>query len=382
MTRLEDPAVPGAFQEIPTPALLLDLDVVERNLRRMAERAAALGVALRPHVKTHKCVELAERQRALGARGITVSTLYEARVFAGHGFDDVTWAFPVVLSRLPEIRELAARVSLRLVVDSAAAVEALDGLAAPLHVWLKVDCGYHRAGVDPEAPESVFLAARIARSPSLVFDGILSHSGHAYHGGSREEIAAIADEERRVMSRFAERLRAAGIAVPGVSVGSTPAMSATSATSAAGGMAGVTEARPGNYVFFDATQMALGSCSARDCGVTVLASVVSARPESGRLVVDAGALALSKDAGPQHLAWSSMGEIYADYGAGRLHRDLRLSSLSQEHGVVDAPGARLPVGSRVRILPNHSCLTVACFDEYLVVRGEEVVDRWKIWRGR
>lgn len=372
------------LHDLPTPALLLDLDIVERNLRQMAGRAAGLGVALRPHVKTHKCVELAGRQRALGAQGITVSTLYEARVFADHGFDDITWAFPVILSRLDEVRALASRtpqITLRLVVDSAEAVAALRGLAVPggpLHVWLKVDCGYHRVGVDPAAPESVRLAEGIARSLSLTLDGVLSHSGHAYHGGSRAEIAAIAEEERRVMSGFAARLREAGIEVPGVSVGSTPAMAAVEH------LDGVTEARPGNYVFFDFTQMTLGSCTLGDCGVTVLASVVSSRPGEGRSVVDAGALALSKDTGPA--GGQTMGKIFAGHGAGdipgenaALRSDARLVSLSQEHGVLDAA---LPVGTRVRILPNHSCLTVACFDEYQVVRGGEVVDRWKIWRGR
>jgi D-serine deaminase-like pyridoxal phosphate-dependent protein len=363
------------LDDLATPALLLDLDVVERNLRRMAERAATLGVALRPHVKTHKCIELGERQRALGAAGITVSTLAEARAFAAHGFGDITWAFPVILSRLDEVRELASRITLRLVADSAQAVDALAGLGTPehpLHVWLKVDCGYHRAGVDPEAPEAVELAARIASAPVLAFDGVLSHSGHAYKGGSREEIAAVAEEERRVMSGFAERLRAAGIAVPGVSVGSTPAMAAVER------LDGVTEARPGNYVFYDFMQVGLGSCAVEDCGVTVLASVVSSRAGSGQCVVDAGALALSKDTGGK-VPHETFGEIFADYGQGTLREDARLVSLSQEHGIVSAP---LPVGSRVRILPNHSCLTAACFDEYQVVRGGEVVDRWKIWRGR
>jgi D-serine deaminase-like pyridoxal phosphate-dependent protein len=370
----------ASVDDLATPCLLLDLDVVERNLRHMAGRAASLGVALRPHVKTHKCIELGERQRALGASGITVSTLYEARVFADHGFDDVTWAFPVILSRLAEVRELASRITLRVVADSPEAVDALaGGLSSPdrpLHVWLKVDCGYHRAGVDPAAAESVLLAGRIARSPGLTFDGILSHSGHAYHGGSREEIAGIAEEERAVMTGFAERLRAVGIAVPAVSVGSTPAMSAVAH------LGGVTEARPGNYVFFDFTQVTLGSCAVRDCGVSVLASVVSHRPGDDRSIVDAGALALSKDTGPDGV--ETMGEIFADgvaREAGTLRSGARLVSLSQEHGILESDQP-MPVGSRVRILPNHSCLTVACFDEYQVVRGGEVVDRWKIWRGR
>lgn len=361
-----------SLDRVPTPALLLDLDVLERNLSRMADRCSRLGVGLRPHVKTHKCVEVAERQRALGTSGITVSTLYEARVFADHGFDDVTWAFPVQLTRLDEVRELARRITLRLLVDTREAVEALEGLGLPLHVWLKVDCGYHRAGVDPGSPEAVELARAVAGSSRLTFDGILTHAGHAYHARGREAVADVAEEERRAMTRFAERLREEGIEVPEVSVGSTPGMWTVRS------LEGITEARPGNYVFNDFEQATLGACAVRDCAVTVLASVVSAQPGRSWCITDAGALALSKDPG----FGTSMGEVFEDYEAGVLSGDARLTALSQEHGILSAPR---PVGSRVRVLPNHSCLAAACFDEYLVVRGvhgQEVVDRWKIWRGR
>lgn len=363
----------ATIHDLPTPALLLDLDVLERNLRQMSDRAAALGVAMRPHIKTHKSLEVAGLQKALGISGITVSTLYEARVFADAGYDDVTWAFPLILTRLAEVEELADRITLRLVVDSPEAVDALEGLGRPgrpLHVWLKVDCGYHRAGVDPESPQALALARRIAESPTLTFDGLLTHSGHAYHG-SREEIAAVAEQERSVMAGFTDRLRSEGIEVPGVSVGSTPAMSAVAH------LTGVTEVRPGNYCFYDFMQVRLGSCEARDCAVTVLSSVVSSRPDVGHSVVDAGALAMSKDLGGDRPV--SMGEVFSDYGSGTLDSEVRLTSLSQEHGILSVPR---PVGSRLRILPNHSCLTAAMFDEYAVVRGEEVVDRWKIWRGR
>ena len=244
----------GTIHDLPTPALLLDLDRLESNLHRMAERARRFGVALRPHVKTHKCLEVAERQQALGVRGITVSTLYEARVFADHGYEDITWAFPVILNRLAEVAELADRVTLRLVVDSTEAVTALEGLGRSLHVWLKVDCGYHRAGVDPASPEALALARRIAQSPRLVFDGILTHSGHAYHGPTLREVAAAAEEERSVMAGFAERLRQEGIEVPEVSVGSTPALAVAKR------LDGATEIRPGNYCFHDFMQVHLGSC--------------------------------------------------------------------------------------------------------------------------
>lgn len=356
---------------LPTPALVLDLDRVERNLAGMAARCRDLGVALRPHLKTHKCVELAERQRALGATGVTVSTLAEAAVFADHGFDDITWAFPVILSRLPEARALAERVTLRLFVDGPEALDALERAGFPFHVWLKIDCGYHRAGLDPGSPATLDLARRVARSPHLRFDGIATHSGHAYHAEGRRRIAAVAESERRVVADLRARLAADGMPVSG-SVGSTPAMSCVER------LDGATEARPGNYVFYDAMQVGLQVCSAAECGVTVLASVVSSQPGATHCVVDAGALALSKDGGHPGPV-SAMGWVYDDYAAGTLRSDARLTSLSQEHGVLSA---RLPVGARVRILPNHSCLTVACFDEYHVVQGDRVVDRWRIWRGR
>ena len=358
-----------SFDRVPTPALLLDLDVLERNLSRMADRCARLGVALRPHIKTHKCLEIAQRQRALGARGITVSTLYEAGIFAEHGFEDITWAFPVQLTRLDEVRELGERITLRLVVDTKEAVEALESLGLPLHVWIKVDCGYHRAGVDPDSPGALELARSLAGSSRLAFDGILTHAGHTYEARGREAVADVAEDERQVMTGFAERLRGEGIEVPEVSVGSTPGMWTVR------GLEGITEARPGNYAFNDFEQVIIGGCEARDCAVTVLASVVSAQPGRDWCITDAGALALSKDPGFA----DSMGEVFEDYEAGVLSGETRLTALSQEHGFLSVPR---PVGSRVRVLPNHSCLTAACFDEYLVVRGPEIVDRWKIWRGR
>jgi D-serine deaminase-like pyridoxal phosphate-dependent protein len=361
------------LSDLPTPALLLDLDRLEANLTRMAARAAALGVALRPHIKTHKCLEIGERQRALGAKGITASTLYEARTFAQHGFDDITWAFPVILSRLEDARAVSELAALGLVVDSATAVAALEQFGHAFSVWLTVDCGDHREGVDPRADHAVALARALHASTTLRFAGILTHSGQAYHAFAPGARAEAAEQERRIMTDFAARLRAAGIAVPCVSVGSTPAMTA------ARRLDGVDEARPGNYAFYDYTQSVLGSCGVADCAVTVLASVVSAQPGARHSVIDAGALALSKDTGPEHGPHPTMGELVADYDRGTLHPDRRVISLSQEHGRVNA---RLQVGERVRILPNHSCLTAACFDEYCVVHGDDVVDRWKIWRGR
>lgn len=371
MTRSATAGPPGTAR-IETPALLLHLDVVERNLDRMAERARQLGVALRPHAKTHKCVEVARLQLARGAVGLTVATLPEAEAFAKAGIGDLTWALPIDRTHIAHAKRLARRATLRVVTDDLETARALAG--SRLHVWLKVDCGYHRAGVDPESAYAMDVARELAREDGLTFDGILSHSGHAYKTTNSAQAAEVAEQERFVMVRFAQRLRVAGIPVRGVSVGSTPAMMAAT------DLDGVTEARPGNYVFFDRTMVLIGCCAPEDVGVTVLASVVSHQPEGDHFVVDAGALALSKDTGPSHV------ETPPVFGTVAGHPDLVVASLSQEHGIIRGPAAalagRFPVGERIEIVPNHSCLTVAHFDHYYVLRNGRRVGRWRIARGR
>jgi D-serine deaminase-like pyridoxal phosphate-dependent protein len=359
--------------DVETPALLLHLDVVERNLAHMAARAQRLGVSLRPHIKTHKCVDLGRRQLRHGATGITVSTLFEADAFARAGFTDLTWAFPLDPTHLPHVRRIAERATLRVVVDDLSTARALAGTG--LHVWLKVDCGYHRAGVDPSTPYALAVARELGAERGLTFDGILSHSGHAYRTRSKGEAAQVGEQERQVMVWFADLLRRDGLPVRGISVGSTPAMAAVES------LAGVTEARPGNYIFYDRTMVLIGCCSPEDVGVTVLATVVSHQPGAAHFVVDAGALALSKDVGPTHLDLPpAMGEV-------RGSPDLTLASLSQEHGIVRAPSpaaieGKFKVGERVEIVPNHSCLTMAHYDEYVVLEGGAPTGRWRIERGR
>lgn len=358
------------IDDLPTPALLLDVDVLEENLVKMARRCNALGVRLRPHVKTHKCLEIALAQRALGARGLTVSTLAEAHVFAAAGFDDLTWAFPLVPGRAVEAAELASQVRLDVVVDSAEAVKALAGTGGEFRVWMKVDCGYGRAGIDPDSGTPRALAEQI-HAAGLELVGLLSHSGDTYGVASRHEMVRAAERERRVIVELAARLASAGLPVAEVSVGSTPSMSAYDS------LEGVTEVRPGNYALYDYTQVLLGSCGVGDCAATVLASVVSSSTERGTCVVDAGALSMSLDTGPDHLNRRSYGEMLDPRASGGIRRNARLIRLSQEHGVLSTS---LPVGTRVRLLPNHSCLTVACFDAFFVVRGDEVLDTWTIHR--
>ncbi|MBT8462961.1 MAG: alanine racemase, partial [Gemmatimonadetes bacterium] len=268
----------STIHDIPTPALLLDIEVLEGNLRRMSERCNDLGVRLRPHVKTHKCVEIGMAQRAFGAHGITVSTLAEGRAFADAGFDDITWAFPVVLGRLQEAVDLADRVSLGVVVDSTKSAEALIATGAPFRVWLKIDCGYGRAGLDPGTSAPHEIAQRVLEG-GLELAGILSHSGDAYRADSRDDMVRISELERSTMADVAEALAAGGTPVADVSVGSTPSMSAYRT------LQGMTEVRPGNYALHDYTQVLLGSCDVGECAATVLTSVVSSSRDRGTSVV-------------------------------------------------------------------------------------------------
>ena len=360
--------------DVETPALLLYRDVMERNLKHMADRAKRLGVALRPHIKTHKCLELGRRQAAQGAQGVTVSTLFEAEAFARGGFSDLTWAFPLDRTHLPHVKRIAdSGATLRVILDDLETAKALSGTG--LHVWLKVDCGYHRAGVDPSSRYGLDVARELGAERGVTFDGILSHSGHAYRTRNRDEAAQVAEQERQVMAWFAELLRKDGLPVRGVSVGSTPAMAAVK------DLTGVTEARPGNYIFYDRTMVLIGCCEPQDVAVSVLATVVSHQPGASHFVVDAGALSLSKDLGPAHLG------LETAFGAVKDHPELTVASVSQEHGLIRAaaPAAiegKFKVGEQIEIIPNHSCLTEAHFDEYVVIEGGRMIDCWKIERGR
>lgn len=370
------------LQTIKTPSLLLDVERVQRNAERMAERVKAMGVSLRPHVKTHKCVEVARLQTEGHLGGLTVSTLAEARAFAAHGFRDILYAVPVEPGKFAEVCELSGECERFSVITDDVEIPALLDEAArndctTLDVFLKVDCGYHRCGVSPESPPAFEIPRRIADSKNLRFAGILTHAGHSYHANSEDERLRIARTERDVMVDLAERLRADGVEVPTVSIGSTPTITCVDH------LEGIDEARPGNYIFFDAFQAALGSCHFDDCALTVLTAVTHRDRERKKIIVDAGAIALSKDRGAV--------EFDAKCGYGRVwdlqgsELNLRVESLSQEHGTIfvedDALFDRLRVGTRLRVLANHSCLTAAQYDFYNVIENERIVDRWQRYNG-
>ena len=342
-----------------TPAVLVDLDVLERNIARMAARAREAGVRLRPHAKTHKCPPIGRLQRAAGAWGLSVAKVGEAEVFADAGFDDLFVAYPVVgEDKGRRLVALADRVRLAVGVDS---VEGACTLATPFHaarraldVLLKVDVGYGRVGVLPE--HAVALARQIVDVPGLRLRGVFTHAGHGYLAETKAAIDEIAKQEGERLAATAAELRAAGLPVDEVSVGSTPT------AALAMRVPGVTECRPGNYVFHDASQVALGTCGIEDCALTVVATVVSV-PASDRAVVDAGSKTLSSD--PLRPRPGGYGQL--------LDRRSRIEKLSEEHGVIAvADGESFRVGERVRILPNHACVVANLHDRLIGVSGGRV----------
>lgn len=370
------------LETIKTPSLIVDAKRMKRNAERVTAHAKKLNVALRPHVKTHRCLEIARIQTEGNFGGIMVSTLSEAHFFAKGGFSDIIYGVPIERGKFSEAIEISKNVEkFAVLTDDAATVEELNKKAktenSKLDVFLKVDVGYHRCGVEPDTKEAFEIPRKISDSSNLNFAGILTHAGHSYHADSPEKLLEIAQEERDRMRNLAEKLRAENLEVPTISIGSTPTMSAVD------NLEGITEFRCGNYIFYDAFQATLGSCRFSDCALTVLAAVVHRDSRRQKIVVDAGAVALSKDRGAV--------EFDADCGYGRVYDlagedlKLRVQSLSQEHGEISAPNEKifnsLKVGSRVRILTNHSCLTALQHSHYHILEDEKIIDRWEINRG-
>lgn len=346
-----------SLAELETPAVLVDLDVCERNLAGMAQRARDAGVHLRPHAKTHKCPALGARQLALGASGLALAKVSEAEVFASHGCTDIFLPYPIVgADKARRLLALTARARIAVGVDSLPGAASLAGTFSAagcrLPVHLKIDTGYHRVGVDPT--DALALARQVAALPGLELCGVFSHSGHAYLAENASQVATIARVEVETLTAVAAELRRDGLAIAHVSVGSTPALRHAPRAS------GVTEWRPGNYVFHDASQVSLGTCALEDCALTVLATVVSV-PASDRAVLDAGSKTLSSD--PLRPAGPGFGWLLG-------HRS-RLRSLSEEHGIVALEaGERLAVGQRVRVLPNHACVVANLHERLYGVRGD------------
>lgn len=349
-----------------TPALLLDLDRLEANIERMARVAADRELALRPHFKTHKSVAIARRQMAAGAVGMTVAKLDEAAVLVDAGIEDVLVAYEIVAApKLSRAMALAERARITFAVDSLAGAAALSTAAQAaglrVRVAIEIDSGLRRCGVQPG--EAADLARGIARLPGAAIDGVFTHAGSAYAATSHEQIEQIAAAEARAVRDAASAIRAAGIPVRVVSVGSTPTAELVAREP------GITELRPGNYVFYDAMQVALGTVGPDRCALTVATTLVS-RPAPERIVIDGGSKTFGLDKGAHGSS------ILTDYGA-LVGVDGALERLSEEHGIIRVPiDSALAVGDRIRVVPNHACSAANLGRGYYGVRSgviEEVL---------
>ena len=368
------------LRHLSTPLALVDRKILRTNTRRMAAKARAHDVRLRPHVKTHKCAEAARFQIDGHFGGITVSTLAEAEFFAQQGFMDITYAVPISQGKLARACALAQSISqLHLLVDHSDLIPPLGNAAAThdiqLSVLIKIDCGYHRAGLRPKDPRLVPLARSLHLHTHLNFEGVLTHAGHSYDCIGEDALKVVAIQERQEILEAARIITDAEIPVRTISVGSTPTMAVVE------NLKGITEIRPGNYTLFDRTQAAIGSCTIDDIALSVLTEVIGVYPERKMILVDAGALALSKDAGATHAENNDgFGLVCDTHGA--LIEGLTVIGLSQEHGKIVYVGEHhFNIGDRLRILPNHSCLVTALFRTLHVIEEGELVDEWIPNRG-
>lgn len=373
------------IQDLMTPAAILDRTVMQHNIDTMQARMNQLGVKFRPHVKTSKCVEVARAQVQAGAQGITVSTLKEAEALFSAGFIDILYAVGMVPPKLKVALDLMRRgCDLKILTDSVASASAISEFGrehgVTFQVLIEIDTDDHRSGIKPDSTVLLEVAHAI-HSPGARLAGVMTHAGASYDLNETTALIAMAEQERSRCVEAAQRLRQAGYPCPIVSVGSTPTgLSAVS-------LDGVTEFRAGVYVFFDLVMHNIGVCRMDDIALSVLTTVIGHQEEKGWAIVDAGWMALSRDRGTQRQM--------IDFGYGQVC-DLdgkpidgyRVTSANQEHGIISRVGQMdeaivntFPVGTMLRILPNHACATGAQFSSYQVLSSKGEITEWSRFNG-
>ena len=347
-----------------TPAVLIDRARALRNIERMQSDASARGINLRPHAKTHKSPVIARWQIERGAIGICCAKLGEAEVFADAGIEDIRLPYPINPVNADRVIALVDRARLSFIVDHPQVAQqwsrAMTAARKHVDVLVKVDVGFHRCGIDPSASGAVEMIRGVAALPGLRFKGLLAHAGHSYHAHSDDELRRMAQDEAATLGDLVARCRDQGIQLDEVSAGATPPARFSLQQD------GFTEFRPGNYVYFDRTQVALGAATLNDCALTVLATVVS-KPARDRIIFDSGSKTLTSD--------GARGFTPAPgYGVVLDHPNLLIERLSEEHATVKVIDGSTPLepGDRVRIVPNHSCPVSNLTDRAWLVEGDNI----------
>src|SRR5471030_1819440 len=371
---------------IETPALLLDRQKMERNIARMRSQLAPFDVLFRPHVKTNKSIDVASALFSGTVGAITVSTLKEAECFAQHGFNDILCAVGIAPSKLDRVIALMdSGVKVTIVLDNLLAAQAVcaKSLASKVqfNVMIEIDSDGHRAGVAATSLELLEIGTALFNGGQNVA-GVMTHAGSSYNCRSIPEIKEVANRERDAVVLAATRLRQIGIACPAVSVGSTPTAMFID------NLDGVTEVRAGVFVFFDLVMAGLEVCSLDDLALSVLTTVIGHQRDTGRIIVDAGCMAMSRDQGTASQATDQRYGIVCDE-RGHILADLLLMDANQEHGLIGHRSGEknrlpdLPVGTLLRILPNHACATAAQHDRYHVTQSgdDHVLAVWHRFGG-
>ena len=367
------------ISEIPTPAVLVDTAKLKRNIARMQRAATANGKRLRPHAKTHKSPEIARMQIDEGAVGICCAKIGEAEVFADAGITDIRLPYPLNPVNAKRVFALCDRVALSFIVDDVEVARQWSDLAKAagrkLDVLIKVDVGTHRCGIDPDALGASDAVRRVSSLAGLRFRGLLSHAGHGYGAASDDEMRAVAAAEARLLGDLAA---ASGVACDEISVGATPT-ARHSVTER-----GVTELRPGNYAYYDRTQVALNAATWGDCALTVLARVVS-RPAPDRVILDSGSKTLTNDLARGFSPAPGHGVVLKDLESAEPDASLLVERLSEEHATARAVNGdcALKTGALVRVVPNHSCVVSNLVDYVWLVDGSQALSQLPVAaRGR
>lgn len=369
---------PESLHELETPCVVIDYKRLVGNIKLMQDIAIKNKVTLRPHIKTHKCLEIAKMQIKEGAIGITASKTDEAIVFIQRGIKSITVAYPIIQEgKLERLVKSATEnnVSLRIVADSIEEIRNISGVCKKfsfqIPVFIEIDVGLHRCGVTEDDPVLLDLVKFVEDDRNMSFAGLFSHAGHAYAAKNAEEIREIASEECDIMLRLRQKIQDNGHDILEISVGATPTALVSTAYS------GISEIRPGNYVFLDMTPVRQGLIGQENIALSVLATVIS--KNNNYCIIDSGSKSLSSDLGAHGTAGtSSYGQVYKIEDYETMSNSLSVTKLSEEHGFVKHNGMDLKIGDKVRVFPNHSCPVANLSEWFYIVDKEKLINKWSV----
>jgi D-serine deaminase-like pyridoxal phosphate-dependent protein len=367
--------------DIPTPALILDRERFMNNIAHMRDKLADFRIPLRPHLKTCKSVQAARHILDGQPQSITVSTLHEAEYFLAAGYTDILYAVSITPNKLKQIQNLQkAGANISVILDDLEAANMVNEeairLGTVIPVLIEIDSDGKRAGLTADAPSLLNVARQLQEGPGTTLAGVMTHAGGSYYCKSTEAISKMAEQERNAITSAAARITKAGLPCQIISMGSTPT------ALFAENLNGVTEIRAGVFVFHDIVMRSLGVCKTSDIALSVLATIIGHKTDKNRLLVDAGSLALSNDRGkPIEDGSYKMGQI-VDVETAEPYAGLWIDSTNQEHGLISLEHSNytfndFPIGSQIRIFPNHACITAAAYPQYYVVDGsDKVIEKW------